>query len=157
MVLEFIRDLRRKIAVLKWYRVVTGEIPHPGRTSHFLYIKVLTLGGSCATIPPFDSLCQEKRTYVFVVCNVPSKLRGCAAAQYLKCSCAHWIVAAQLEFFISNCKYSYYANYKKVSKCRADVRSCKDFLLRAVAGPRSFEKIRENFGRSWLFEVHIFW
>jgi hypothetical protein len=53
---------------------------------------------------------------LWVRSNVPSNLRGYAAAK--------------LEFF-------YYTYYKKLSKCRAVVRSCKKFLLTAVTSPRS--------------------
>jgi hypothetical protein len=81
---------------------------------------------------------------VCIMNNVPSKLRRCAAAQLLKCSRAHWIVAAQLVFFSFCCKYSYYAYYKKLLKWRAVVRSCKSFLLRAVAGSRSCKKKLEG-------------
>jgi hypothetical protein len=72
-----------------------------------------------------------------VTFKAPSKLRGCAVAQSLKCSGAHWIVAVQLEFVHFHCKYSYYVYYKKILKCRAVVRLCKIFLPREVAGPRS--------------------
>jgi hypothetical protein len=62
---------------------------------------------------------------------------SCAAAQELKCSGAYTVVAAQLEFFSFHCKYYYYyAYYKELLKCRADVRSCKNFLVKAVAGLR---------------------
>jgi hypothetical protein len=50
---------------------------------------------------------------------------------------AHWFVAAQVEIFNFRYNYPYYAYYKKRLKCRAVVRSCKNFLLIAVAGPRS--------------------
>jgi hypothetical protein len=51
---------------------------------------------------------------------------------------------AQLGFFNFHCKYSYYGYYKKLLKCRAVVRSCKNYLLRAVAGPRSCKKELEG-------------
>jgi hypothetical protein len=48
------------------------------------------------------------------------------------------------EFFNFHCKYSYYAYNKKNLKCRAIVRSWKNCLLRAVAGPRSCKKKLEG-------------
>jgi hypothetical protein len=50
-----------------------------------------------------------------------------------------WREAGILNFHF---KYSYYAHYKELLKCRAVVRSGKNLLLRAVAGPRSCKKIR---------------
>jgi hypothetical protein len=52
----------------------------------------------------------EQRLWLSV--NVPSMLRGCKDAHQLKFYRAHWIVAAQLEFFEFNCKYSHSAYYK---------------------------------------------
>jgi hypothetical protein len=58
---------------------------------------------------------------------------NCAAAHPRTLNCCH---AAGI--FL--CKYSYYVYYKKILKCPAVVRSCQNFMLRAVAGPRSCKK-----------------
>jgi hypothetical protein len=43
--------------------------------------------------------------------------------------------------FKFHCKYSYYAYYRKLAKCCAVTRSCKNVVLRAVAGLRSRKKL----------------
>jgi hypothetical protein len=44
-------------------------------------------------------------------------------------------------------EFSHYACHKKLLRCRAVVRLCKNFLLRAVSGPGRCKKIRGNVGQ----------
>jgi hypothetical protein len=78
-----------------------------------------------------------------VVCNVPSKLRGRAVTEMLpralNCCHAAGIFQFSLSIFLL-------CILQKVLQCRAFVRSCKNFLPRAAAGPRSCKKIRGNVG-----------
>ena len=102
--------------------------------------------------------------------NIPSKMRGCEAAQKMKWSRAltcsrvagifffkrccklnisllYWILLLHpinkikcKQVFSFHCTYSHYARYKKLLQCRAVVTLCEDFLLRTAAGPSSWRK-----------------